>query len=203
MGVAPQQARHSKFMRLATLPVLAALVLAAAVPGAAQRRMIKIEPNSLAPFVASPQPVVEKMLEVAAVRPGETVFDLGCGDGRILVTAVQQFRAKAVGVELSDRHAKTATEKIASLGIQNDAKVIHGNLMDVDTSSADVVTIYLMTLSNDKLRPKLEHELKPGTRIVSLNYEVRGWKPAKVEKVEASDSRHRPYTIYLYEMPQK
>lgn len=160
---------------------------------------MKIEPNSLAPFVASPQSVVEKMLEVAGVKPGEVVYDLGCGDGRILVTAVQKFNAKAVGVELSEKHAATATDNIKRMNLQNHAKVIQGNLMDVDIGNADVVTLYLMTLANDKLRPKLEHELRPGSRVVSLNYQVRGWTPVRVEEAEAY---RRTYKIYLYEVPK-
>ena len=184
-------------MRLATVPVTAALVAFAACPSFAQN--LRIEPNSLAPFVSSPQPIVEKMLEVASVKPGDTVYDLGCGDGRILITAVQKFHAKAVGVELNEKHAATADDNIKRLNLQNRAQVIHGNLMNVDIAGADVVTLYLMTLSNDKLRPKLERELKPGTRVVSLNYQVRGWKPVRVEEAEAY---HRPYRIYLYEVPK-
>jgi predicted RNA methylase len=184
-------------MRLATVPVFVALVALGAGPSFAQR--LKVEPNNLAPFVTSPQPIVERMLEVAAVKPGDMVYDLGCGDGRILVTAVQKFHAKAVGVELNEKHAATATENIKRLNLQNHAQVIQGNLMDVNIANADVVTLYLMTLSNDKLRPKLERELKPGARVVSLNYQVRGWKPVRVEEAEAY---HRPYKIYLYEVPK-
>jgi predicted RNA methylase len=158
-----------------------------------------MEPNSLAPFVASPQPVVDRMLEVASVKPGEMVYDLGCGDGRILITAVQKFHAKAVGVELNEQHAATATENIKRANLQNHAQVIKGNLMDVNIGNADVVTLYLMTLANEKLRPKLEHELRPGTRVVSLNFQVRGWKPLRVEEAEAY---HRSYKIYLYEVPK-
>lgn len=184
-------------MRLATLSVSTAILSLAVGPSFAQH--LKVEPNSLAPFVASPQPVVERMLEVASVKPGDVVYDLGCGDGRILITAVQRFHAKAVGVELNEHHANTASEKIRQLNLQNHAQVIKGNLMDVNIGNADVVTLYLMTLANDKLRPKLEHELKPGTRVVSLNYQVRGWKPLKVEETEAY---HRSYKIYLYEVPK-
>lgn len=173
-------------------------MLVAVLPAVFGQR-IKVEPNSLAPFVASPQPVVDRMLEVASVKPGETVYDLGCGDGRILITAVQKFHAKAVGVELNERHATTATENIKRLNLQNHAQVINGNLMDVNIGNADVVTLYLMTLANEKLRPKLEHELKPGARVVSLNYQVRGWKPLRVEEAEAF---HRSYKIYLYEVPK-
>jgi len=182
-------------MRLEAVP--AVLFLVAGVPCAAQTH--EVHPNNLAPYVASPPPVIEKMLEIAAVKPGEMVYDLGCGDGRILITAVQKFGAKAVGVELSKRHFDTAVENIRRLGLTNHAKVIHGNLMDLDLTGADVVTLYLLTLSNDRLRPKLEQQLKPGARVVSLEYKIRGWKPVKVEKAEA---HHRNFTIYLYEVPK-
>ena len=95
--------------------------------------------NSLAPPVFSPQNIVERMLEAANVKPGEMVYDLGCGDGRVLVTAVQRYRAKAVGVELSPQLVKQATDRIRILHLENDARVIEANLLDVDLSPADVV----------------------------------------------------------------
>jgi cyclopropane fatty-acyl-phospholipid synthase-like methyltransferase len=107
------------------------------------------------------------MLELADVKPGETVYDLGSGDGRVLITAVQKFRAKAVGVEISEVLVRQTTDRIAKLNLQNEAKVIQGDLMQVDVTPADVVTIYLMTESNGLLRPRLEKLLKPGSRVVS------------------------------------
>ena len=94
--------------------------------------------------------------------------------------------------------ATSTEQKIASLGLQNDARVIHGDLLDVDLSPANVVTIYLMTESNDKLRPNLERELKAGARVVSHDYSVPGWKPNLVEKAEGNSRAH---LIYLYVMP--
>lgn len=157
---------------------------------------VKIAPQNLAPFVTSPVAVIERMLMIADLKPGETLFDLGCGDGRILVAAGQKFGAKAVGVELNERYANMARENLRKANL-SDAKVLQGNMLDVDFSSADVVTLYLLTMSNDLLRPKLEQQLKPGTRVVSLDYQIRGWKPVRVEKTEA---HHRRYTMYLYEM---
>lgn len=171
------------------------LPLLALYPCMAQVR----EGNNLAPYVPSPQPVVIRMLETAELKPGEILYDLGCGDGRILVTAAQQFRARAVGVELSAERYKLALDTISRLGLQNAARVIHRDLMKVDISEADVVTVYLLTSSNERLKPKFEKELKPGARVVSLDYRVRGWKPKRIEKTEA---HQRSYTIYLYEFPQ-
>lgn len=155
--------------------------------------------NSLAPYVVSPQRIVERMLELAELKPNETLYDLGSGDGRIIITAAQRFRAKAVGVEISDALVASSTERIARLGLQGRANVIHGDLLQVDLSPADVVTIYLMTGSNEILRPNLEKYLKPGARVVSHEYAVPGWKPKLVEKADEADARN--HVIYLYTIP--
>ncbi len=154
----------------------------------------------LAPYVTSPQPVVDQMLKLAGLKTGETIYDLGCGDGRILFSAVKNFNAKAVGVELSETLVRRTRDQSEALGLTGQVKVIQGDMMQVDLKDADVVALYLITEANDHLRPKLEKELKAGARVVSLEFKMRGWKPSKVEKVEAH--RH-PYTIYVYEMPQK
>lgn len=151
--------------------------------------------KSLAPFVPSPQNIVEKMLEAAQLKPGEIVFDLGCGDGRVLVTAARQFRAKAVGVELSPKIAQMARDIIKQQKLDGDASVIEGNLLDVDLSKADVVTLYLLTESNSRLKPNLERYLKPGARVVSHDFEIKGWKPVRVEEVQAHRRNHK---IYVY-----
>lgn len=178
---------------------LACLALLAAAPAFGQDKRF-IQPQKLAPYVSSPQPIVVKMLEIARLKSGETLYDLGCGDGRILTTAAKDFGAKAVGVELSPALVKRARQMVETLGLQDQVKVIEGDLMNVDLSGADVVALYLLTEANEQLRPKLEKELKPGARVVSLEFRIKGWKPSRVEKVEAH--RH-PYTIYLYELPQK
>ncbi|MDX2150193.1 MAG: methyltransferase domain-containing protein [Bryobacteraceae bacterium] len=181
-------------MKMFAFRCLFALLVLAALPVYGQR--IKPEPRNLAPFVTSPVPVIERMLMIADLKPGETLFDLGCGDGRILVAAADKFKAKAIGVELNERYANMARENLRKANL-TDAKVLQGNMLEADISSADVVTLYLLTMSNDLLRPKLEQQLKPGARVVSLDYQIRGWKPSRVEKTEA---HHRRYTMYLYEI---
>lgn len=156
--------------------------------------------NRLAPFVPSPQNVVEKMLEAANLKPGETLYDLGSGDGRVLITAAQRFGAKAVGVEISPKEVKTSTERIKQLKLDDRCKVIEGDLLTTDLSAADVVTLYLLTNSNDLLRPNLEKYLKPGARVVSHDYHIRGWNPVRVETVEAHKRTHH---LYVYEIPKK
>ncbi len=166
------------------------LTLLVAVPLAAQpigQRM--------APYVPSPQEIIDRMLEVAQAKRGETVVDLGCGDGRILITAVQKFQAKAIGIEIDPKIAAQASETILKLGLQNKAKVLRADVFDVDLAQADIVTLYLTTSFNEKLRPKFEKALRPGTRVVSHDYGIRGWNPVEVEEVFVHGRRHR---IFLY-----
>ena len=157
--------------------------------------------NSLAPYVVSPQGIVDRMLEIADLKPNETLYDLGSGDGRIVITAAQRFRAKAVGVEISDTLVRSTNDKILKLGLQNRASIIHQDMMQVDLSPADVVTIYLMTGSNEILRPNLEKYLKPGARVVSHEYVIPGWKPKLIEKPDQDDVHG--HIIYLYAVPPK
>jgi cyclopropane fatty-acyl-phospholipid synthase-like methyltransferase len=151
--------------------------------------------NKLAPFVSSPARVVDRMLQLANVKPGETVFDLGSGDGRILIAAVKTYKAKAVGIEISPKLASMAKDRIEKEGIASEARVVEGDLLQADLTGADVVTIYLATSLNAQLRPRLEKYLKPGARVVSHDYAVPGWKPTKSEEL---DNKH---LIYVYEMP--
>ncbi len=153
--------------------------------------------DDLAPFLPSPQVVVEKMLEVAHIKPGEMVYDLGSGDGRIIITAAQKYKANAVGIEISEILCKSAVKKINELGLAPQVKVINGNALKVDLSPADVVTLYLLTSSNARLRPNLEKYLKPTARVVSLDFGIPGWKADRVESVHADRQTH---TIYVFEM---
>jgi ubiquinone/menaquinone biosynthesis C-methylase UbiE len=182
------------------MPLLAALLCTATLPGVLALEPPPTQPQKLAPYVSSPQPLVAKMLELARVKQGDTLFDLGSGDGRILITAARDFGARAVGVELSSVLARRSREQAEALGLGNRISVIEGDLLAVDLKNADVVSIYLMTEANAQLRPKLERELRPGTRVVSLEFEIRGWKPVRVEKFTAH--RH-DYKIFLYEIPTR
>ena len=191
----------SKFIKAASagILILCGAPLFGQYPLYAQQRA-KHYANSLAPYVVSPQQIVDRMLELADIKPGETLYDLGSGDGRVLITAVQRYHAKAVGIEISEALVKSATERIQKLGLQNDARVIQGDLLQIDLSPADVVTIYLATDSNEILRPNLERYLKPGARVVSHDYVVPGWKPKTVDK-DLPDARG--HVIYLYQIAAK
>ena len=181
-------------LALCALPVLSQGLLDGQTPHA------KHYSNSLAPYVVSPQQIVERMLEMADLKPGQTVYDLGSGDGRILITAVERFHAKAVGIEISDRLVDSTNDRILKLGIQNEARVIHGDFMQADLSAADVVTIYLATDVNEMLRPNLEKYLRRGARVVSHEYTVPGWRPTLVDRDLPDKHGH---VIYLYDMPPR
>ena len=192
-------------MSKSILAVSAGLVVLCGVPAFAQfplygQQRAKHYANSLAPYVVSPQQIVDRMLELADLKPGETLYDLGSGDGRVLITAVQRYHAKAVGIEISEVLVKNTTERIQRLGLANDARVIQGDLLQIDLSPADVVTIYLATDSNEILRPNLEKYLKPGARVVSHDYVVPGWKPKVVDK---DLPEARGHLIYLYQIAAK
>jgi len=151
--------------------------------------------RSLAPYVPSPQEVVDKMLEMADVKKTDMVYDLGCGDGRIIITAAQKFGAQSTGIELDDDIYKETANRVHKMGLDDRVKVIHGNALETDLSRASVVTLYLLTVSNSKLRPNLEKYLKAGARVVSHDFQVVGWKATKIEKVNRDAREH---TIYLY-----
>ncbi len=155
--------------------------------------------KSLSPNVGSPEHAVDKMLQVANLKPGEMLFDLGCGDGRILIAAASKYKVKGVGIEISEHLAKTAAERVKKAGLQNDIRIIHGDFMKTDLSSANVVTLYLATEANDTLRPNLERYLKPLTRVVSYDYPIPGWKP--IETTDTEGRTNTVHTIYLYEVP--
>lgn len=153
----------------------------------------------IAPFVATPLPVVKEMLTVAEVRLGETLYDLGCGDGRVAIMAAQEFGANAVGVEMREDLAKQAMGKVTELGLEGRVKIVQGDMFRIDLSQADVVTLYLTTSANDKVKPKLEAELKPGARVVSHDYEILGWRPIKIDNFCENPRLGYPsHTIYVY-----
>jgi Mycolic acid cyclopropane synthetase len=153
--------------------------------------------KKLAPYVSSPFRAVDRMLELAALKPGETLYDLGAGDGRIVISAAQRYSVKAVGIEMNEKLVKSANDRISKLGLQDRAKVIHGDLLQADLAPADVVVIFLQTMSNEELRPRLEKYLKPGSRVLSYSFAVPGWKPVLVDRTD----EHSGHLIYLYEMP--
>jgi predicted RNA methylase len=142
------------------------------------------------------------MLSLAELRPGEVFFDLGAGDGRTVIMAAKDFGARAVGVELREDLVKKALGTVYEHSLQDRITIVNGDMFNVDLTSADVIFLYLTTGANEKIRGKLEAELKRGVRIVSHDYEVVGWKPDKVLNFCENQNLGFPsHTIYLYKKP--
>lgn len=174
---------------------LAALL--AVVPAALGQQSNFVDPRSLAPFVPTPQLVVERMLEAADVTSADTVYDLGSGDGRIVIAAAEKFQAKAVGIEINPHLVEESQKRLQELGLAERASVVQQHLLEADLRPATVVTLYLLTSSNAQLRPKLERELKPGSRVVSHDFQISGWTPLKTVVVNREPRRHM---IFVYEI---
>ena len=154
-------------------------------------------PGSLAPYLPTPESIVEKMLEVGQLKPGETMFDLGSGDGRFVIAAASRYKANAIGVELDDQLAASSKSRIAESGLDKLARIIHGDLLKQDYSSADLITVYLWPEANVKVAKLLAVQLKKGARVVSHDFEMGGWKPDKTITVP-DDGTGRSHTIFLY-----
>jgi len=175
--------------------LLTAFVIAsAALPAAAQKFGAA---ENLGPAIPTPQFLVDRMLEAGRVKPGDMVYDLGSGDGRVVIAAAQKFGARAVGVELIPDLVRKARERIQSLGLADRVSIVEGSALRVDLSPADVVTMWFLTNSNDRLRPNLEKHLKIGARVVSNEFPIRGWKPTEMIQVKVGKVEH---TIFVYEI---
>ena len=148
------------------------------------------------PYLPTPSKIVRRMLKIARVGPGDVVYDLGCGDGRILIMAVKEFGAdRAVGYEIREDLCGASLAEVERQRLQGRVKLVNGDLFDADLHEATVITLFLDESTNQRLKPKLEREVRVGTRIVSYAYEIKGWKAAK--KI-----RLRGDTVYLYTVPE-
>ena len=158
----------------------------------------RTDTEKLAPYYPTPETIVMKMLQLGGLKAGEKVYDLGSGDGRIVIMAAQKFHADAHGVELDKDLCKQSTAKILKLGLEKSAHIINGDLLTQNYGSADLVTVYLLPDSiNNKVQPLLDKQLKPGARVVAHDFEFRNWTPEKVETI-ADDGEGRSHTLYLY-----
>ena len=152
--------------------------------------------QSLAPFVPTPQDVVERMLKLAGVTKRDVVYDLGCGDGRIVITAAQKFGARGVGVDIDPQRIQQAEENAKKAGVE---KLVTFKLQDAlktDVSRATVVTLYLLSSSNLALRPMLTKQLRAGARIVSHAFDMGDWEPAKTDQF--TDAMGISRTLYMW-----
>lgn len=179
-------------------PLLALILLGSASNHALAQKFT--DPDTLAPSFPTPQSVVDQMLTIAQVKSGEVVYDLGCGDGRIVIAAAQKFKAHAVGIEIRRDIFESTQAKVAAMGLSDQVKIVQGNALRYDLSPADVVTLYLLTSSNERLKPVLLKYLKPSARVVSHDFEIVGWKPLSVSKMNVEG---RPHTIYLYRIDSR
>jgi len=153
----------------------------------------------IAPYVATPMPVVRQMIVLAELKSGETFYDLGSGDGRAVIMAAKDFGAKAVGIELREDLAKRALSNIYELGLDRKVQILQDDIFKVDLTPADVVFLYLTTSANEKIKPKLESELRSGARVVSHDYEILGWKPSRIDNFCENPRLGYPsHTIYVY-----
>ncbi len=157
-------------------------------------------PDSLAPYVPSPLNIVREMLTLAGAGPGDVVYDLGCGDGRVLFTAVEEFNVtRAVGYDLDQEMVEALEKRIRDAGMVGRIAAIQANFMEADLSPASIVTLYLTTSGNAKLRPKLEAELKLGSRVVSHDFPIHGWVTDQPDGTPHAMGSHK---MFLYRIPE-
>jgi SAM-dependent methyltransferase len=174
------------------LSIGALLLLAAAGPLAGQQPLRAPD----VPFDPSPQPVVEQMLKLADVRKSDVVYDLGCGDGRIVITAARQYGARGVGIDIDPQRIAESRENARAGGMTDRVTFRNEDLFEANIAEATVVTLFLWPEVNLKLRPKLLRDLKPGTRVVSYYWNMGDWVPEKELEIDG-------HPIYLWTIPAK
>jgi len=173
-------------------------ILVCLAVGSALARAQGGDADKLAPYYPTPATIVDKMLQLGGLKAGEKMFDLGSGDGRIVIVAAQKFHAIAVGVELDKDLAKKSADRILKLGLEKNARIVNGDLLKQNYSSADLITVYLLPDAvNNKVQPLLDAQLKKGARVVAKDFDFRNWTPEKVDNI-ADDGEGRSHALYLY-----
>ncbi len=171
--------------------------------------VIKVYPGShgrpdaadLAPFVPTPQPVVERMLEVAAVGRDDVVYDIGCGDGRMVITAAKKYRARGVGIDIDAALIEECRAGAKREGVEKLVRFLHMDATKARLTEATVLALYLLPESLETLEPLFDRDLAAGVRIVSHNYKIPGWDGRLVHSEVMSDDKGREHKIYLYRIP--
>ncbi|THF60651.1 SAM-dependent methyltransferase [Pseudothauera rhizosphaerae] len=171
---------------------LAGLLFAGAVLVLAQRAQAQVRLD--VPYVPTPPSVVEGMLNLADVRPGERVVDLGCGDGRVVVSAASRFGARGLGVDIDPQRIREARANAVRAGVEERVEFRLGDLFEVDLSDADVLAIYLLDDVNLRLRPTILRQMRPGTRVVSHAFGMGNWRPDRHETIDGN-------SVYLWIVP--
>lgn len=155
----------------------------------------------LAPFVQTPMPVVRKMLEMADLRPDDVLYDLGCGDGRIVITAARTYGIAGVGIEIDPDLIAVSRKRAEQAGVSDLTRFLRMDATRADLSEATVVTLYLLPESNEILRPRLEEQLPAGARVLSHNFSMPGWKDRLVARETVTDENGVEHSVYLYRIP--
>ncbi len=153
-------------------------------------------PERAAPYYPTPQIVVDRMLKLGELKKGETVYDLGSGDGRIVIAAAQKIGATAIGVELDKALAAQSRQRLLSLNLGKLASIVEGDIFEQNYAGADLITVYLLPITNIRLSPVLEKTIKKGVRIVCHDFEFTEWNPEKTEVME--DTEGRSHTLFFY-----
>lgn len=152
------------------------------------------------PYVPTPNEVVVRMLELAKVQKDDVLYDLGSGDGRIVITAAQKYGTRGTGIDINPERIREANANAQAAGVTDRVQFRQQDLFKTDLSDATVVTLYLLPDINVKLRPQLFRQLKPGTRIVSHDFDMGEWKPERVVQVQGPNRQH---TLYYWVVPEK
>ena len=179
-------------MRLRAVPMLLLILLLAGVTASTAQQRPEV------PYVPTDDRVVAEMLAVANVGKDDVLYDLGSGDGRIVITAAKKFGTRGVGVDIDPERVKEANENAVKAGVTDRVKFVQQDLFQTDFREATVVTLYLLPSVNMRLRPKLLADLKPGTRVVSHNYDMGDWTPLKTIVVTLPEDTH---TVYYWIVP--
>ena len=184
--------------------VLVALILTlvAALTASAQTPLTLSGPKKPldVPYVPTHERVVAAMLDVAKVSKNDVLYDLGSGDGRIPITAAKRFGTRGVGIDIDPARVTEANENARAAGVTNHVRFIEGDIFDADIREATVVTLYLLPDINMKLRPKLFSDLKPGTRVVSHNYDMGDWAPEQTIPIEIGGVTH---LVFFWTIPKR
>ncbi len=184
------ESEKNMIKKIAPALILLSLCLTPYLP--AQERHLDV------PYVPTKYPVVDEMLRLANVQKTDILIDLGCGDGRIVVAAAQKCGARAIGVDIDPDRIEESQENAAKAGVKDHVKFIQGDLFQADVREASVVSLYLLTSVNIKLRPRLIRELRPGTRVVSHNFGMDNWKPDQTSNVMVDEISH---DVFLWIIP--
>ena len=176
-----------------------ALILLLLATAVFKLSVARAQEGKIVPYVPTPQEVVDRMLELAQVKKGDVVYDLGSGDGRIVVTAAKKYGVRAIGFEIDPERIKESTENIKKAGVGHLVEIRQQDIRTVDLSPASVLTMYLLPEVNLLIRPNISKQMKPGSRVVSHDFDMGDWKPLKQENMK--DSSNWDHTLYLWHVP--